>query len=78
MPNYEPELYSSNVEDALRAGSYAYEIEWLEHEIRTAERHYHALVKKAAWSDDDCAEADGITVFIAAARQEIAELMRAA
>ena len=63
---------------AARARVISTEIACLEHEIRAAERNYHRLVKKAAWSDDDCAEADGITVFIAAARQEIAELMRAA
>jgi len=75
--NYEPELFSSNVEQEERARAYSYEVQWLEHQIRTAERDYHALVKKAAWSDDDCAEADGIKIFIANARQEIAECMAA-
>jgi hypothetical protein len=75
MPAAKPELYSSNLEEQQRAQAISYEIEWLEHQIRTAERDYHSLVKKAAWSDDDCAEADGITLFIANARQDIAYLM---
>ena len=68
-----PSLPGSN-EDELRARTYSYEMSWLEYEIRKAERDYHTLVKKAAWSDDDCAEADAIQRFIAAHREAIADL----
>ena len=73
----EPELFSSSPDQEQRAQAYSYEVQWLEHQIRTAERDYHALVKKAAWSDDDCAEADGIKIFIAQKQQEMKELMAA-
>lgn len=59
---------------AARARVISTEIACLEHEIRMAERSYQRLVKKAAWSDDDCAEADGIKAYIAAVREEISAL----
>jgi hypothetical protein len=76
MSNYEPEA-PADYEDELRARTYSYEMSWLEHEIRKAERDYHTLVKKAGWSDDDCAEADAIQRFIAAHHAAIAEMQAA-
>lgn len=73
MSKYEPQAPGSS-EDELRARSYAYEISSLEYAIRRAERDYHILVKKGAWCNDDCAEADAIKRFIAAQREAIAEI----
>jgi hypothetical protein len=76
MSKYEPEA-PADYEAELRARSYAYEMSWLEYEIRRAERDYHTLVKKAGWSDNDCAEADAIQRFIAAKREAVTEMQAA-
>lgn len=70
---YEPEMPCSS-EDELYMRTYAYEIAWQEYEIRAAERAYHNLVKKAAWSPADCAEADAIQAYIHECRETIAQL----
>jgi hypothetical protein len=70
----EPDVPAS-YEDELVMKTVAHDVIWLEWEIRQAERAYHRLVKKAAWSPADCMEVDAIEDFLAVHKKWLAELI---
>ncbi len=70
----EPDIPAS-YDDELCARTTALEAAWLEWEIRQAEKAYHRLVKKGAWSPADCEEVDAIERFLAVHKKMLAELL---
>jgi hypothetical protein len=62
-------------EAELVARAVALEANYLEWEIRQAEKAYHRLVKKAAWSPEDCEEVDAIERFLAVHKKMLADLL---